>query len=203
MTSLKIPAPRFSFARSAKGHSRPLSRSRVARRSAAHLLSRQHRYGAPPTTVPKLAQGAHPLVTGTLLGPRWVIEPRVSRSAGCRKHEAAFGAADTLAPTKRSGHDFAVAGPVNAAPTGQRQPSERRRPCAPHGQSRSSGMAPGAPDPARSPRRPSDRVGRGRRAMEAITRALDGRRTRFAESRGILRIDRASCTTGERTWWST
>jgi hypothetical protein len=98
--------------------------------------------GSPGSPCLRCAEGAH--------GARRrftseFVAAAASQAPGCCKHES----------SRR-----ADAG--GAAGCGQRQPRERRRPCAPRGQSRSSGTAPGAPDR------------RDRLVAEAITRPRAG-----------------------------
>jgi hypothetical protein len=91
------------------------------------------------------------------------------RSGGCFATFASACSPSIRSPLAvRTSHDAPPTLPSRAAPTGQRQPRERRRPCAPRGQSRSSGTAPGAPD--RRDRRVAFEHSRGSERLGAIAR---------------------------------
>jgi hypothetical protein len=65
---------------------------------------------------------------------------------GNRPNAATTPTAGTVAGQPKQRRRGCRNGHHRAAETGQRQPRERRRPCAPRGQCRSSGTAPSAPD---------------------------------------------------------
>ncbi len=73
---------------------------------------------------------------------------RATRNSRCSEHRALPTAStEGSSPAARNGHDFGVVSQACGYPCRTYgQPRERRRPCAPRGQSRSPGTAPGAPD---------------------------------------------------------
>jgi hypothetical protein len=109
----------------------------------------RRRQTAPSPTRTTAASRWHPSAANKGPLARWTSSDSAAlTSTGCSVRVRAV-VSPSLPPCSSSSEAATMIDanmPLRAAPIGQRQPREHRRPCAPPGQSRSSGPAPDAPD---------------------------------------------------------